>query len=280
MLSALIIVFREVLEAALVIGIVCAATRGVKGRGAMVTFGIGAGIAGAMLVARRWGADRGSGSRHGAWLVELFNALILLTVVVMLGAHILWMSRHGEELARDAGRAGESVRSGQKPPRILAALVGLAVLREGSEVVLFLYGIAAGGSTAAAMLTGSVAGVGLGALVGFALYSGLLTIPSRHLFAVSSALLTLLAAGMAGQAAKFLIQADYLPPLGYLWDSSWLIRNDSVVGTGAGPPMPGYEAGARRHAGVDGPGRDQWGRGGTRACSGPGAPWRGGETAV
>ena len=238
MLSALIIVFREVLEAALVIGIVCAATRGVKGRGAMVTFGIGAGIAGAMLVAL--GAERIADLAAGMGQ-ELFNALILLTVVIMLGTHILWMSRHGEELARDAGRAGESVRSGQKPPRILAALVGLAVLREGSEVVLFLYGIAAGGSTAAAMLTGSVAGVGLGALVGFALYSGLLTIPSRHLFAVSSALLTLLAAGMAGQAAKFLIQADYLPPLGYLWDSSWLIRNDSVVGTVLAT-LVGYEA--------------------------------------
>ncbi|MBK6961491.1 MAG: FTR1 family protein [Gammaproteobacteria bacterium] len=237
MLSALIIVFREVLEAALVVGIVCAATRGVRGRGVMVTLGIGAGVVGAVLVAL--GAERIADLAAGMGQ-ELFNALILLTVVVMLGAHILWMSRHGEELARDAGRAGESVRSGQKPPRILAALVGLAVLREGSEVVLFLYGIAAGGSTAAAMFAGS-AGVGLGALVGLALYSGLLTIPSRHLFTVSSALLTLLAAGMAGQAAKFLIQADYLPALGYLWDTSWLISNDSVSGRVLGT-LVGYEA--------------------------------------
>jgi len=172
---------------------------------------------------------------------ELFNALILLTVVIMLGTHILWMSRHGEELARAAGRAGESVRTGQKPPRILAALVGLAVLREGSEVVLFLYGTAASGATVGAMFAGSAAGIALGALVGLALYSGLLTIPSRHLFTVSSALLTLLAAGMAGQAAKFLIQADYLPALGYLWDTSWLISNDSVSGRVLGT-LVGYEA--------------------------------------
>ena len=227
MLSALIIVFREVLEAALVVGIVCAATRGVRGRGVMVTLGICVGIVGAVLVAL--GAERIAELAAGMGQ-ELFNASILLTVVVMLGAHILWMSRHGEELARDAGRAGESVRTGQKPPRILAALVGLAVLREGSEVVLFLYGIAASGATVGAMFTGSAAGIVLGALVGFALYSGLLTIPSRHLFAVSSVLLTLLAAGMAGQAAKFLIQADYLPALGYLWDTSWLVSNDSVGG--------------------------------------------------
>lgn len=227
MLSALIIVFREVLEAALVIGIVCAATRGVRGRGVMVTLGVGAGIVGAVLVAL--GAERISELAEGMGQ-ELFNASILLTVVVMLGAHILWMSRHGEALARDAGRAGESVRTGEKPPRILAALVGFAVLREGSEVVLFLYGIAAGGATVGAMFAGSAAGVVLGALVGLALYSGLLTIPSRHLFAVSSALLILLAAGMAGQAAKFLIQADYLPALSYLWDTSWLVANDSVLG--------------------------------------------------
>lgn len=227
MLSALIIVFREVLEAALVIGIVCAATRGVRGRGLMVTLGVGAGIVGAVLVAL--GAERIAELAEGMGQ-ELFNAAILLTVVVMLGAHILWMSRHGEALARDAGRAGESVRTGEKPPRILAALVGLAVLREGSEVVLFLYGIAAGGATVGAMFAGSAAGVVLGALVGLALYSGLLTIPSRHLFAVSSALLILLAAGMAGQAAKFLIQADYLPALSYLWDTSWLVANDSVLG--------------------------------------------------
>jgi len=237
-LSALIIVFREVLEAALVIGIVCAATRGVRGRGVMVTLGVGAGIVGAVLVAL--GAERISELAEGMGQ-ELFNASILLTVVVMLGAHILWMSRHGEALARDAGRAGESVRTGEKPPRILAALVGLAVLREGSEVVLFLYGIAAGGATVGAMFAGSAAGVVLGALVGLALYSGLLTIPSRHLFAVSSALLILLAAGMAGQAAKFLIQADYLPALSYLWDTSWLIANDSVLGQVLGT-LVGYDA--------------------------------------
>jgi high-affinity iron transporter len=237
-LSALIIVFREVLEAALVIGIVCAATRGVQGRGLMVTLGVGAGIVGAVLVAL--GAERIAELAEGMGQ-ELFNAAILLAVVVMLGAHILWMSRHGEALARDAGRAGESVRTGEKPPRILAALVGLAVLREGAEVVLFLYGIAAGGATVGAMFAGSAAGVVLGALVGIALYSGLLTIPSRHLFAVSSALLILLAAGMAGQAAKFLIQADYLPPLSYLWDTSWLVANDSALGQVLGT-LVGYDA--------------------------------------
>ncbi|MFZ5653770.1 MAG: FTR1 family iron permease [Pseudomonadota bacterium] len=238
MLSALIIVFREVLEAALVVGVVCAATRGLSGRGLMVALGIGGGIAGAALVAL--GADAIAGLASGMGQ-ELFNALVLLIVVALLGSHILWMSRHGRQLARAADAAARAVRAGERPPRILAALVGLAVLREGSEVVLFLHGIAAGGSGATALFAGSAAGVALGALAGAALYAGLLGIPSRQLFAVSGALLTLLAAGMAGQAAKYLIQADYLPSLGYLWDTGWLLRNDSVAGTLLGT-LIGYEA--------------------------------------
>jgi high-affinity iron transporter len=151
------------------------------------------------------------------------------------------MSTHGEQLARDANAAGEAVRSGERPPRILIALVGLALLREGSEVVLFLYGIAAGGASVAAMASGSALGVALGVLAGATLYGGLLRIPSRHLFAVSTVLLTLLAAGMAAQAAKYLIQADYLPALGYLWDTGWLLSNESVLGTLLAT-LVGYEA--------------------------------------
>ena len=238
MLSALIIVFREVLEAALVVGIVCAATRGVTGRSLMVSLGILLGVAGACLVAL--GADAIAGFASGMGQ-ELFNALVLFAVVVLLSSHILWMSRHGEHLARSADTAGRSVRSGEQPLRILAALVGFAVLREGSEVVLFLHGIAAAGSSAGAMLTGAGLGVALGALVGAALYGGMLGIPSRHLFAVSTALLTLLAAGMAGQSAKYLIQSDYLPALGYPWDTGWLLSNDSLLGTLLGT-LVGYEA--------------------------------------
>ncbi len=238
MLSALIIVFREVLEAALVVGIVCAATRGVRGRNAMVGAGIGLGIGGALLVALAADAIAGLASGMGQ---EVFNALVLIAVVVLLSGHILWMTTHGEQLARDANAAGEAVRSGMRPPRILVALVGLALLREGSEVVLFLHGIAAGGSSIAEMATGSALGVLLGVLAGAALYGGLLGIPSRHLFAVSTVLLTLLAAGMAAQAAKYLIQADYLPSWGYLWDTGWLLSNDSVLGTLLAT-LVGYEA--------------------------------------
>jgi high-affinity iron transporter len=56
MLGALIIVFREVIEAGLIVGIVMAATQGVTGRGRWVAIGISAGVLGAAVVAAFAGA--------------------------------------------------------------------------------------------------------------------------------------------------------------------------------------------------------------------------------
>jgi high-affinity iron transporter len=81
------------------------------------------------------------------------------------------------------------------------------------------------------MLAGGGLGLGLGAAVGVALYHGLLRIPARHLFAVTSWLILLLAAGMASQAAAFLAQAGLLPELKpVMWDTSFLLTDDSLLG--------------------------------------------------
>src|SRR5208282_1144342 len=114
----------------------------------------------------------------------------------------------------------------------LAGVVAVAVLREGSEVVLFLYGIAAASDTAPlAMASGGVAGLALACGVSWLLYRGLVSIPVRHLFSVTNGLLALLAAGMAGQAAAILHSADLLPGWGeHLWNTSAILADDSFVG--------------------------------------------------
>ena len=228
MLGSALIVFREVLEAALVIGIACAATRGVPARNRWIAGGIGAGIAGACLVAIFAEAIAGWAEGMGQ---EIFNASVLLAAVAMLGWHNVWMARHGREMAQQMSALGKSVQSGARPLYALGAVVALAVLREGSEVVLFLYGLAAGGSSGAGMLAGSGLGLLAGSAIGVVLYLGLLRVPTRHLFTVTSWMILLLAAGMASQAAGFLVQADYLPPLGaMLWDSSHIVSHDSITG--------------------------------------------------
>jgi len=227
MLASLLVVFREVIEAGLIIGIVLAATRGVPWRGLWVGYGVAAGIVGACLVAGFAGQIAAFFAGSGQ---ELFNAGILFLAVGMLTWHNVWMASHGRAIAREMREVGAAVVAGRKPLAALAIVCGVAVLREGSEVALFLYGIAASGGTAG-LLAGGVLGVVAGAAVCALMYFGLLSIPAHYLFSVTSALITLLAAGLAAQAVAFLQQAGYIEVLtSTVWDTSWLLSDDSLLG--------------------------------------------------
>jgi high-affinity iron transporter len=227
-IGAAIIVLREVVEAALIIGIVLAATTGVPRRGSFVAGGVVLGLVGAAVVAAFAGSIASALEGVGQ---EIFNAGVLLTATLMLGWHNVWMKRHGAEIARDMRAVGQDVTSGERSLAMLLVVVGLAVLREGSEVALFMYGIAAGGAGAAPMFAGGMLGLAGGVALGALMYFGLLRIPTRQLFTVTSWLLLLLAAGMAAQAAGYLVQAGKLPALADpLWDTSALLSENSIVG--------------------------------------------------
>lgn len=229
MFGTAVIVFREVLEAALIIGIVAAATRDVPNNRRWISAGVILGLLGSMIVAGF--TDKISELASGMGQ-ELFNALILITAVFMLAWHNIWMASHGKELAANARNVGKAIKDGVKECSILLTVVGFAVLREGSETVLFLYGIATSDQVKVfSMLLGGAIGVVAGVAVGYTLYKGLLRIPMRWFFSATSILVLLLAAGMASQAAGYLIQADLIPSLASpLWDTSEALPEKSVLG--------------------------------------------------
>jgi high-affinity iron transporter len=228
-LAALIIVFREVFEAGLIVGIVLAVTGSVAHRFRWIGGGVLAGVVAACLVAAFAGALSQLFEGMGQ---ELFNAAILGVAVVMLTWHNVWMARHGREIAVEMRAIGQAVAEGSKPLLALAIVVGIAVLREGSEVVLFLYGIAAtDGGSALNLTIGGGLGLLLGAAVCLVTYLGLVRIPPRALFATTTVLITLLAAGMAAQAVAFLERANRLKSLDtVVWDSAWLLSEASIPG--------------------------------------------------
>jgi len=228
-LAALIIVFREAFEAGLIVGIVMAVTRGVSGRSLWISGGVAAGVIGACIVAVFAGALSQAFAGSGQ---ELFNATILTVAVAMLTWHNVWMARHGRELAAEMRAAGEAVITGSKSLGGLAVVVGIAVLREGFELVLFLYGvIATGGSSTLGIVSGSLIGLALACAVCFLTYFGLLNIPGRYLFSVTSVMIAFLSAGMAAQAIAFLEQANVVTALdSVVWDTSWILSESSLVG--------------------------------------------------
>jgi high-affinity iron transporter len=230
MFAAAIIVFRESLEAALIISIMAAATRGIPARTRWIVGGLMAGIAGAAVVASSMEVISDWASGMGQ---EWFNIGILSLAVVMLAWHNIWMAVHGKEMAAQAASAARAVLDGTRERSIIFMVVALAVLREGSETVLFLYSTATSEQGGMQMtLLGGGAGLVAGVLVGALLYGGLLRVPLRWFFAVTGILVLLLAASMASQIARFLIQADVLPSWGMpVWDTSGVLAQSSALGS-------------------------------------------------
>ncbi|WP_315758703.1 MULTISPECIES: FTR1 family protein [unclassified Bradyrhizobium] len=229
MLAALIIVFREVFEAGLIVGIVLAVTSAVPHRLRWIGAGLFAGLVGACIVAAFAGTLTQLFEGMGQ---ELFNAGVLSAAVIMLTWHNVWMARHGREMSNELRTMGQAVAEGAKPLVALATVIAIAVLREGSEVALFLYGVAASGDGGGrALLGGGVLGLLLGVAVCLATYLGLMRIPPRALFKTTTVLITLLSAGMAAQAVFFLARANWLTSFDQVvWDSSAVLPERGVAG--------------------------------------------------
>ncbi len=224
-----LIVFRETLEAALFVGIIAASTRGIFHRTRWLTLGVSVGVLGSIIMASAMG-------RISAWAdgvgQELVSAVILSMAIAMLAWHCIWVGAHSADMAKDARQVGESAARGDQTLWALAIAVGLAVLREGAETVLFVAGLVSG-STEGPLLLGATiaAGLALGASVGWLIYAGLGKVSPHRLFAVTNVLVLLLAGSLASQLARTMSQAGWLDLLdNSAWDISALMPNDSVPG--------------------------------------------------
>lgn len=229
MIASLVIVFREVLEAGLIIGVVLAAAQGVPGRNRAVLLGVLAGILGSMVVALFAAHISAAFDGRGQ---ELFAAAVLGFAVVMLAWHVVWMADHAREMTQQLKTLGSEVVAGRQSLFALGAAVAMAVMREGSEVVLFLTGILMQSNEGVMpLILGSAAGLALGAAVSAVLYLGLAAVPLKRMFSVTGVLVTLLAGGLAAEAVKQLSNAGLISVLDTpVWNTSWLLSESSWPG--------------------------------------------------
>lgn len=228
MIPAFIILFREVLEIAIIITIILAATHGVPARNRWIGIGIGGGLIGSVIVAIF--ANNISNAMEGVGQ-EIFNAGVLGVAVLMITWTVVWMQSHGRALSTKIKQVGKAVSEGEIPLYSLAVVVSLAMWREGAEIVMFMTGILSTSQESFfSIITGGLAGAFTAATIGFLLYFGLMKLSTKHLFSVSGWLLILLACGMSSQIASYLNAADMLPAFGQMWDSGWLLQQDSLLG--------------------------------------------------
>lgn len=230
MFAATLITFHEALEASVFVGIVAAATRGLPQRGRWLAGGVALGVLGAFVLAALVGP-----LKSGLPLVGPtgYDVILLGAVVLMLVWHCVWMASHRADLDHSARQLGQAVMQGDSAPRVMAAAVALAVLREGIESFVFISGLVHGDTSGAPgmVLLHAALGLALGVGVGALAYAGLVRIPVQRMLTASIALIALFAASMAGQLAQRVAQAPFgggAPSP--LFDATQVLPPDSLVG--------------------------------------------------
>ncbi|MBL6665140.1 MAG: FTR1 family protein [Rickettsiales bacterium] len=223
-----IVIFRETLEIALILGILSAATKEIKGRFKYILGGLVAGVGLSIILALF--TDSISSSLNGMGQ-EIFNGTILLLAAIMISATILWMKKHSKSLSGNIKNLSKKVQEGEKAPIALLIVVLLSVLREGAEIVLFTYSYYISGSSIMEISVGLLVGIICGIITGIAFYLGILKLSGRYFFKVTTILLVFVTAGIAMQSVNFFTNADIISPLiDPVFDLSSILSQTSIIG--------------------------------------------------
>ena len=217
LLTSVIIVLREILEAALIISVLLAVGRSLPVKSTWVLWGLGLGLIGALFYA-------GNTAAVSDWFdgvgQEVVNASLQIAIYVCLMLFIIRFSI-------DRNGTGEHDR---RLSSLMILSVGLAITREGSEILIYLSGFTSDLDLFMPILIGGLVGAGIGISIGALTYYLLLNINPAWKPHLCITVIALVGAGLASQAALLLIQADWLPSQAPLWDSSGWLPEDSVTG--------------------------------------------------
>jgi high-affinity iron transporter len=229
MLNTLIIVWRESLEAMLVIGVLLAwigrqpdPERLKRG----LWSGVGAGIALALVLGF---ATFAAQSQFAGTSLEAFQLAMVLFAAVLIVQMVMWMHRHGRHMKRELEEQAAQTTGAWG----VAMVTALAVAREGGETVVFLYGLGMEGNDGglAGMLAAATAGFALAAATSWVVARGARFLNYRTLFRASEILLLLIANSLLANGIDRLTGMDLLPPLlDPAWDVSTLLDDTHGVG--------------------------------------------------
>jgi high-affinity iron transporter len=232
MIETLLITWREMLEAALVVGILLTYLARSEHRNGFryVWLGSTAGVVAAVAC--------GVGSAGAVALLdpeiqELLQVGVLFLAVGVLSWMVLWMHRRARAIRGDLyGKAEQVLATGRLIG--LATIAFVAVFREGVETVLFLWGVVVQRGmelSAVALVAAGLAGMGLAVTTAWLFFRGFAFLQLQTFFRVTGILLLLVAAGLLTSGVNKLIGLGYLPPVvPQVWNSAWLVRDGSPMG--------------------------------------------------
>ena len=231
--NALFIVWRESIEAILVVGILYAwiRERGDAGIGLRHLFGgVALGISLAALLAL---AILSVQTQLAGTALDAFQVAIVFIAAGLIVQMVFWMRRHSRQLKHKL-EAGLQRAAAGRSGWAAALLAAVAVAREGSETVLFLYGLAMerSGSELGSMFAGALAGLMLALASAWLFEKARRFVSWRAFFKITEALLLLLGAALIAGGVEKLIALQWLPALiETLWDTSFVLDEASALGS-------------------------------------------------
>jgi high-affinity iron transporter len=240
MSKIIIILFRESIEIALLLGTVFAATKNIPNSRKQIIAGILLGVIGSSILAFFTGTISNAFEGFGQ---EIFNIIILCLSIIMIGWTVIWMKGRAKHLKQDLNKLSDLIMQGKIFALTLPIMVATFIFREGTEIVLFVYSVlTVENLPLVKLLTSVFLGVGAGLIIGIGLYLGLTQYSGRRLFKITSWLFILIAASLSTELANLLNSIGFFSSYStILWDSSWLIEDSSVIG-GMLNTIFGYQA--------------------------------------
>jgi high-affinity iron transporter len=217
LLNSVIIVLREVLEAALLMSVFLASARFLQTRNRWVVAAISAGLVGACVYGYLLDPVSELFDGVGQEVVNAFLQFGAFALLVLIVFHI-------PRRVRNLNNSAAMIVS------LMAVTVALAITREGAEILVYISGFWSMSDFFSAVAMGSVIGACIGFSVGVLIYYLLLAQPFKHALPTSVLLLHLIGAGMASQATRLLIQADWISASGAVWDTSHILSEQSLTG--------------------------------------------------
>lgn len=230
MFKIALVVFRECLEIALLLGVILAVTKQLEKSRIYIIAGVMLGTVSAALFAFFTRTISISFSGMGD---EIFNSGVILLTVVLIGWTIVWMQGYGIKIKRHLNDLSVKISSGDSSYIMLVLIVAATILREGMEIILLVYSISSVEIIDAnSYLLGLIIGMVSGLTLGIVIYLGFIKLANQqYIFRISSILLMLIASGFAAEAAGILTSSGIITILpDQLWDSSWLISDKSIYG--------------------------------------------------
>jgi high-affinity iron transporter len=231
MVDAVLLVLREVLEAALIISLLLALSRQLQLRGHWGLVALTFGFIGSWLLAQyAYGvADAFDGTGQ-----ELLNSILYLAVILSIIGLNLLLLLHALPLISNKLKGAFLFQVASARYWLLygffVVTVSFSVAREGSEIWIYLSSFTHQANTLYPALIGAVIGAGIGMSLGAITYYSLVFMRVRFFLPVFLLIMTLLAGGLSMQIAKQLMQVGLLDSTAPLWDTSFLVSEQSWVG--------------------------------------------------